>query len=640
MKTRKRLLAWGLSLAMCLSLLPTAAFAWSNWDGDVDNGDWPMLEKLTVQGKEFKDETGLGYVTIDGDSSGVTKAQVEAALQDLTTSVTPTAGAGAISYDKLSDAQKTAVVAYIGDEQGKDFYEKAPGASDDAYVKNLQEAGGAPTDAVCVGKFITIAWKDGAGDYYAKAENWYLAGTDDAFPILQTYAVFYSESSTWSIDSINTQNISLFAKNAGSGTIYVKTTNAPAETALKVEEVADADGTAKTTPTAGLSFGTVSEINSAGSANLSVTTTDETPAGTYYIKVSNGDGTVSAVGSFTVTETYAVALSVSPSTVAEQWTLYANRSGISDTSGVAYLPESVVDPLGGYFGSLVSLKLKDSDGTEYTLKNHPTNGEMYEGKTYLLDHFEVRNSDGDVDETVKTITGAAIHQKKTERNMTGNQTFLMPDHAISITAVFSEAYELELGDLDDCDSSLYSWYREGDTVSLANAISRANSKAAADGDEIQQVTVYQAGDSDTVILSKSKDDGFSDFSFTMPAHAVTVEVLTGADVTAKLESVGEQADVLVAGRSGTTTIEITTKNVEDGTQLTITPCGITGIATTPTGLSLSISTIQNNKATITVTTTTEIAEDTYYFVLSTSDGTVLEYSRAYHGSISGNVLFL
>lgn len=120
----------------------------------------------------------------------------------------------------------------------------------------------------------------------------------------------------------------------------------------------------------------------------------------------------------------------------------------------------------------------------------------------------------------------------------------------------------------------------------------------------------------------------------MPAYPVSVKVTYAADPTPRLTAVSKQHGILIAGRKGETTLEITTKNVPDGTKLTIAACGITGTANTVNGLNLSISEVKDNKATVTVTTTEAITAGAYYFKLSMPDKTVLKYSQNYHGTVT------
>ena len=629
---------------------------WTDWMGT--DSDTPQIENLTINGQTFEqakytaDVDGFdapkGYIIVDGNT-GVTKEQVKEALGgDLSTCVTPAAGSGAIAYNKLSEDQKKTITSlYSWDAQmGKDFYEKELGAADDTYVNNIV-TNNAELDQMtgleCVGKLYCIAWKDGAGDYYAKEENWvdpWETGTSNA--LIQLYAVFYkpAEATTpeWSITSVNAERVSLYERYAGIGNIVVYTEDAPTNAKLVVEEVADVNGTEMETPTTGLTFGAVGPISN-GTATFTVHTTADTPAGTYYFKVSDQAGTTSCVGSFQVTKTYAVHLAVSPAAVAKEWTMYARvGSDIAEASGTVYLPKSVEDKYGSYLTSMPSLPIKDGEENLYYLCDHPTEGETYDGTVYLLDHYEV-TKDGEPCDTVTRLNGTPLHNLKEERNGFGEQTFLMPDFGdFTITAVFAEAYQVDLGDLKDHVGyyTFYEWYREGDTVDLSNIVSNANNAAEASGQVVDKVTVYKTGAPSTVVAEFEPEGQFSSCKFTMPEYGVSVVVTYTEDTVGKLEEIGSQEDVLIAGNSGTATIDVTTGNIADGTQLHITPCLITGTATTVEGLTLSISPVQDNKATITVTTTDTVKEDTYYFKLSMPDGTPLTQSgsRPYHGSIT------
>ena len=375
---------------------------------------------------------------------------------------------------------------------------------------------------------------------------------------------------------------------------------------------------------------TISPVNASGVATITIKTTEKTPGGTYYFKVSDETGSVSKVQSFEVKKTYGVTLSVSPAAAAKVWKLSASHDTIKGTNSTVYLPAGIT----GDYSSSASLTPVDSDGNAYIIKNHPTSGETYEdGKTYLFSHYEIKKN-GAADNSVKDIAGKQLNGTKLERGAAGSMTMLVPEYDISVTAVFVEAYQLNLGDLPA--SSLFSWYREGDTVDLTNSIAAAEKTAQAKEDPqlIQSVLVYKTGDESTKVLEKTASQGYADVSFKMPAYPVSVKVTYVADTAPRLTEVTDQQGTLIAGRKGEATLNITTKNVPDGTKLTIAACGITGTATTVNGMNLSISEVKNNKATVTVTTTEAITEGAYYFKLSMMNNTVLKYSKNYHGTVT------
>ena len=600
---------------------------WTDWDENEEN--WPMPTKLTIDGKDIAlATTGTDFV-IDGSETGLTKEQVVEALKD-PACVTPTAGAGVVMWKDLTDAQKTAANTYCGYD---DFANKAPGAKDDTFIQNQLGQLGNLTDAVCVGKLITIAWKDGSGDYYAQKENWLYEGTT---PALQTVCVFYKGSATptptWEITDINMRSVNLLERYAtpDAGVVaYVNTKNAKEGTKLTIAQVKNETGDALETPAPGLTM-TISPVNASGDATITIKTTAQTPGGTYYFKVSDETGSVSKVQRFEVKKTYGVTLSVSPAAAAKVWKLSASHDTIKGTNGTVYLPAGIT----GDFSSSASLTPVDLSGKSYIIKNHPTSDETYEdGKTYLFSHYEIKKN-GAADNTVRDIMGKQLNGTKMERDAIGSMTLLVPEYDISITAVFVEAYPLNLGDLPS--GSLHSWYRKGDTVDLTNSIAAAEKTAQAkeDAQVIQSVLVHKTGDESTKVLEKTASQGYADVSFEMPAYPVSVKVTYAADTAPRLTKVANQQGTLLAERKGEATLNVTIKNVPDGTKLTIAACGITGTATTVNGMSLSISEVKDNKATVTVTTTEAITEGTYYFKLSMPDKTVLKYSKNYHGIVT------
>ena len=298
---------------------------WTDWDGDDSN--WPMPVKLTINGTKIElASSGTDFV-IDGTATGLTKEQVVAALND-PTCVTPTTGAGVVMWKDMTDAQKAAATAYCG---FKGFAGKAPGAPDDDYAQNQLEQIGNLTDAVCVGKLITIAWKDGSGDYYAQPANWLYDGET---PALQTVCVFYKGSAaptpTWKITDINMRYVKLLERYAtpDAGVVaYVNTKNAKEGTKLTIAQVKNEAGDALETPATGLTM-TIGTVNTNGVATITIKTTAQTPGGTYYFKVSDETGSVSKVQSFEVKKTYGVRLSVSPAAAARVWQLSASHDTI------------------------------------------------------------------------------------------------------------------------------------------------------------------------------------------------------------------------------------------------------------------------------------------------------------------------
>ena len=643
MKTQKRLLAGLLSVAICLSLLltlPIAAGAASQstptWDDWTEGDDWPMPAKLTIAGTEISPAgTDCDFI-IDGTTTRLTKDQVVAALAN-PGCVTATKGAGVVMWEDLTDTQKVAVNSAT---KGTDFSTKAPGAKDDTYVEEellfAADVGEDVEGAVCVGKLITIAWKNGDPDYYAREENWKVGTNNKKRPRLQAVCVFYKGSATptptWEITDINTRYVNLLERYAtpDAGVVaYVNTKNAKEGTKLTIAQVKNEAGDALETPATGLTM-TIGTIGANGVATITIKTTAQTPGGTYYFKVSDETGSVSKVQSFEVKKTYGVTLSVSPAAAAKVWQLSASRGTIKGTNNTVYLPAGVK----GDYSSSTSLAPVDSSGNAYYLKDHPASGEAYDdGKMYLFSHYEIKKN-GVADDTVVNIMGRKLNGITQERNMSGKETMLVPAYDISVTAAFVEAYQLNLGDLPA--SSLFSWYREGDTVDLTNSIAAAEKAAQAKKDPqlIQSVLVYKTGDESVKVLEKTASQGYADVSFKMPAYPVSVKVTYVADTAPRLTAVTEQQGILIAGRKGETTLDITTKNVPDGTKLTIAACGITGTANTVNGLNLSISEVKDNKATVTVTTAEAITAGAYYFKISMPDKTVLKYSQNYHGTVT------
>ena len=606
------------------------------WDDWTEDDYWPMPTKLTIAGKEISPaETGCDFI-IDGTTTGLTKEQVVAALAN-PGCVTATKGAGVVMWGDLTETQKVAVNFATN---GTDFSTKAPGAEDDKYVEGELEfatdVGENIEGAVCVGKLITIAWKNGDPDYYAKEENWHVGKNNTKRPRLQAVCVFYKGSGTptptWEITGINTRDVKLLERYAtpDAGVVaYVNTKNAKEGTKLTIAQVENEAGDAMETPAPGLTM-TISPVNASGGATITIKTTAQTPGGTYYFKVSDETGSVSKVQRFEVKKTYGVTLSVFPAAAANVWQLSASHDTIKGTNSTVYLPAGITSD----FSSSASLTPVDSSGNAYYLKDHPASGEAYDdGKMYLFSHYEIKKN-GVADDTVVNIMGRKLNGITQERNMSGKETMLVPAYDISVTAAFVEAYQLNLGDLPA--SSLFSWYREGDTVDLTNSIAAAEKAAQAkeDAQVIQSVLVHKTGDESTKVLEKTASQGYADVSFKMPAYPVSVKVTYAADTAPRLTKVANQQGTLLAGRKGEATLNITTKNVPDGTKLTIAACGITGTAATVNGMSLSISEVKDNKATVTVTTTEAIKEGTYYFKLSMPDKTVLKYSKNYHGIVT------
>lgn len=605
---------------------------WTDWDQRTDPGNnaWPMPVKLTIGEKEIElAKTGNDFI-IDGTATGLTKEQVVAALEN-PACITPTSGAGVVTWKGMTTVQKTAAKVIAGD----DFSEKSPGAEDDTYVQGVLDYASSLGDnvngAVCVGKLITIAWKNGDPDFYAREENW-----QEGAPLLQPVCVFYRGSATpkptWEITGINMRDVKLLERYAtpDAGVVaYVNTKNAKEGTKLTIAQVKNEAGDALETPVTGLTM-TIGTIGANGVATITIKTTAQTPGGTYYFKVSDETGIVYKVQSFEVKKTYGVTLSVSPAAAARVWQLSASHDTIKGTNDTVYLPAGVK----GDFSSSASLTPVDLSGKAYSIKNHPTSDETYaDGKTYLFSHYEIKKN-GAADNNVRDIMGKQLNGTKMERDATGSMTMLVPEYDISITAVFVEAYPLSLGDLPA--GSLHSWYREGDTIDLTSSIAAAEKTAQAkeDAQVIQSVLVHKTGDESTKVLEKTASQGYADVSFKMPAYPVSVKVTYAADTAPRLTKAANQQGTLLAGRKGEATLNITTKNVPDGTKLTIAACGITGTAATVNGMSLSISEVKDNKATVTVTTTEAITEGTYYFKLSMPDKTVLKYSTNYHGTVT------
>ena len=601
------------------------------WDDWTEGDPWPMPTKLTINGKEISPAATDCDFIIDGTVTGLTKEQVVAALAN-PGCVTATKGAGVVMWEDLTDTQKVAVNSAT---KGTDFSTKAPGAEDDTYVEEellfASDVGEDIEGAVCVGKLITIAWKNGDPDYYAKEENWHVGTNNKKRPRLQAVCVFYKGSATptptWEITDISMRYVNLLERYAtpDEGVVaYVNTKNAKEGTELTIAQVKNEAGDALETPTTGLSM-TIDTVNANGVATITIKTTAQTPSGSYYFKVSDETGSVSKVQSFEVKKTYGVTLSVSPAAAAKVWQLSASRGTIKGTNNTVYLPAGVK----GDYSSSTSLAPVDSSGNAYYLKDHPASGEAYDdGKMYLFSHYEIKKN-GVADDTVVNIMGRKLNGITQERNMSGKETMLVPAYDISVTAAFVEAYQLNLGDLPA--SSLFSWYREGDTVDLTNSIAAAEKAAQAKKDPqlIQSVLVYKTGDESVKVLEKPASQGYADVSFKMPAYPVSVKVTYVADTAPRLTAVTEQQGILIAGRKGETT-----KNVPDGTKLTIAACGITGTANTVNGLNLSISEVKDNKATVTVTTAEAITAGAYYFKLSMPDKTVLKYSQNYHGTVT------
>ena len=139
-------------------------------------------------------------------------------------------GSGIVPYNELTDAQVNCIAAMYDAAKAADFRAKTPGETGDSFIKNMVGASKGVLDGTeCVGKFISIAWKDG-GDYYADPEHWDKA-TDPTYPwpLIQPYAVFYKGAATttptwtnWPEGSVDTPYIQKLTIDGKDITAYKK----------------------------------------------------------------------------------------------------------------------------------------------------------------------------------------------------------------------------------------------------------------------------------------------------------------------------------------------------------------------------------------------------------------------------------
>lgn len=634
MKTRKRLLAGFLSLAMCLSLLPGTA--WAAFGGAARIKSIAYGELMALPGNRaadsgnFTNSTSAPFIFVFREEDATVKSVTKDALATALSSGEGVTVSGqatrvvCLKYTEYSSLTET--------QQGYFAAEIRPGTESEYMTSTSEFWSAAPANDIAMTSYLST---------YADTLKTNGFDPDNMEPLMKYVGhynkyvhfayVYWQKASTTSnttpkITGADTSQLSLNSKTFNTYNVPVTTENLAGKT-LTITET-DADGTAKTTSSTGIAISSSATVGTDNTATLTLTTSTGLAGGTYYFKIS-ADGAEDYTFSVDVEQSVTVNLSVTPTAAAGKWELV-----IQDLTGQSVQKTTAAVVAGEHY----SFDLLQSNGTAYgSLTDHPTDGETYsDGSIYMPSMFKVTDSNNAEDNTVLTWTGlesgAPLNSAKITQYVTN--MFTAPDHDINVEVEFVKAYPIAMGTVSGWDNyaeAEYPWqyyiangyyYRPGDTVKDNSLISTIQKKVRSSGYVLKEVTVHKTGDTNTVVYQYLAENGTDEyFSFTMPEYPVSVSLVYAVDEEPLIASISDQTGTIIDGIASSATFEITTKNIPDGAKLTIQECGITGAAvSTPTsGLTLEVTSVQDNAATVTVKSDGTIEAGTVRFKLLYGD---------------------
>lgn len=245
------------------------------------------------------------------------------------------------------------------------------------------------------------------------------------------------------------------------------------------------------------------------------------------------------------------------------------------------------------------------------------------GKYYAFSHWEL-------DEDNRELESAKVYSDKRAVKVHNNtetmQSFIMPSKPLTITAVYKPAYKISTENkgieedafaLKTISDALIGWNAEEDAIELYYR----NKDIPSDYiiKNIQVVTT----DGKIIESKESTKGGTNYIDFVMPSSDVKVIVTFEKDMDSERKLIfGEASGTIIAGKGGTATYELTAEGYSEDATFTAMECYNSGIAKVPVtdGLTVTLGKVTAGKGTVTVTVTSEVAADEYYFCVTPSEG--------------------
>ena len=243
------------------------------------------------------------------------------------------------------------------------------------------------------------------------------------------------------------------------------------------------------------------------------------------------------------------------------------------------------------------------------------------GQHYIFDHWETDENNKDLN---------SFHYGLVNRSTVGDY-FTMPEKNVHLTAVFVKSWLVNENIIgaDDVENLLYGLndYKDGETVKLYYNKSYLEQCKLI----LQSIRVIDSQGSE--ISADMKDgsevtdgsEGNYYIMFKMPTDTVTVEVRLASDPDKEKElTLGKVAGMLVSGKAGKASAEVTVSGYSDGATLTVGESFADGTLKNESdrtaGLSFAVSSVTDGKAQVTIQTDQTVPAGEYSFAVAASDG--------------------
>lgn len=295
-----------------------------------------------------------------------------------------------------------------------------------------------------------------------------------------------------------------------------------------------------------------------------------------------------------------------------------------------------------FYEPTINIDPTDLNGSDITVKsntNASTKKTIYEisaalqskevtdanNRHYAFSHWEVdENNRNDLESDIRA-SDASVHLL--HGSTSAKETFTMPSKDLTITAKYVPAYQIATESVGLQDGESFELKTSGLALRGWNVPERNIELFYYDRDipsgyivKDVQVTTVENQKVSTIPSSKANTNYIQ---FEMPSSDVKVTVTFEKDLdNTRQLVVGEPSGVLIEGKGGTATYELTTAGYSEDATFTAKESFSTGTAvSSPTdGLTLSLGDIASGKGTITVTVDPKIKAGEYYFCVTPSEG--------------------
>ena len=295
----------------------------------------------------------------------------------------------------------------------------------------------------------------------------------------------------------------------------------------------------------------------------------------------------------------------------------------------SYEPTITVDPAGlkGVDIKVSSNTNMSTKKTTYQIEAAAKSEEVIdaENRHYAFSHWEVDQENRDTLESATVTSDGSV--KMIHGSSSSIERFVMPDNDLTITAKYEQAYRIKTESVGLQDETTFDLNSSVGALRGLNVPEKDIELFYYDYEipsgyivkDVQVVTV----DGETVATTLTSKANTNFIQFKMPSSDVKVTVTFEKDLDNTRQLVlGEPSGMLIQGKGGTVTFELTTEGYSNDATFTATESFSTGTAVSSQtdGLTISLGNITSGKGTITVTVDPKVKAGEYYFCVTPSEG--------------------